>query len=114
MSKRYFGFQIEHEIQKQFVMAVCLPDQDTNNFIYKQQSYLDGFEFTLTHKTKKNVNLEGGCFFSNQKNNYVHVDILAFLEEPDIDKLVEFIKNDFFISRKKSVDHIKKILAEIK
>jgi len=113
MLNSYYGFKIEHEIQKQFLMAVFLPDQNTNNFIYKQYPLGDGFKFTLKHKTKKNVNLEGGCF-NNQKNNYVRVNILAFLEEPDIDTLIQFIENDFFQFMKKAADDIKQIIVDKK
>lgn len=101
-----------NEIQKQFLMALILPNQNTNNFIYEEQPDKDGFKFTFKHKTKKNVDLQGG-YYNNQKNNYVHVNILAFLEEPDIDELVEFIKNDFF-QFMKGADAIKQIIEDKK
>lgn len=93
----YNGFKIEHEIQRQFLIAVFGEQKETSCFIYDQQlnNDEDGCKFTLTHKTKKHVNLEGGIY-KNQKFNYLHVDYMAFMDEAAIDELTKFIENDFF------------------
>lgn len=95
----YLGFKIEHEIQRQFLIAVFGGQKETSCFIYDQQlnNNEDGYLFTLQHKTKKNVYFEGS-FYKNSKYNSVRNDILAFLDwdELAIDKLTTFIENDFF------------------